>query len=288
VIKKVSATSRVPYSFIERVTRLLIAAGLWINRSNPDMRPEFLGALVAGLVASLPSEGMQAVEAVKNLVNTHGIEVGDDYAVPSGGGTCSRWDAIYPLLGLGPDSPMPSNLLEFITKCISTMADMDAEVRNELASNLENAEWTLAICLDPPFAVLSWFETWPSHSIGLNKLDSTQLPPPRFARRRVSARWLPIDPELDLFLTPPKIGGLQRLVSIPFALLVTAAEICIEARRRMSGNDLPNSEPSPGSDGDDEGLLQARKRRRPPGLAATTASLVGRAFHPQGANLRMS
>jgi len=217
------------------------------------MRPEFLGHLVVGLVASLPSEAMQAVDVVKNLVNTRGIEVGDDYEVPSEGGTCSRWDAIYPLLGLGPDSPVPSNLLEFITKSISTVSDMGAEGRDELALSLENAEWSLAICLDPAFAVLSWFEAWSPDAVGLNKLDPTGVPPPRFARRRVSARWLPIDPVLDSFVTPPKIGGLQRLVSIPFALLVTAAEICIEARRRMSGNDLPNSEPSPGSDGDDEG-----------------------------------
>ena len=252
------------YSTVERMTRPLKDDDRWTHRNNPDMRPEYLASLIAAFAAQLPADALRVVQAVESL-DYVGLDEGDDTLVPSVGGTCARLEALYPLLGHNGQAPV--GLLDFIATSIRSLVDMDADARKSLAEHLDEADWVLTICLEPRFASIGWYE--PAETGAPNALASLGPPPPKNAllamvdpemlaamaarqrpkttRKRVSMRWRLN--ELDL-VPRPRHRVVERLVWIPFSVLVTAAEICLEAKQRSTngGPTLPDLAPGRADD----------------------------------------
>ena len=213
VLDLMTTTSRLPYAWLERLTRPLIEENLWTHRKNRVLRIEHLACLICAIPALQPSDALVALKRLQSLAL---VEFRKTAAPPQIAlrNTCTLDDAIF--YHAGSDHP---TLYEYIASIVTDLVSMSGTARYARIERLRNAGYSISVCLDPPWGTISWYEA-----------DGDR-------RVQHAMRWKPAQPDLSLESSDMH-HGVERITRIPVDLLRVAADIYAETQKGSAESHL--------------------------------------------------
>lgn len=213
IIQLYAAISRLPYAWIERLTRYLIQNDHWPHRRNKTIRVEYLASLICAIPALQSSDAMISVRCTQSLILEGFLKT---LAPPQIAldNLCAVDDAVFDRGG--PNHP---SLYDYIISMIRELAFLDPLERHARVARLRKAGFSISVSIDPSRAAISWYE-----ADGDRRVQHTM-------RWKSAQSGLPFD-QSDVH------EGVERLTRIPVGLLLTAAEIYAQVLRDSAKPDL--------------------------------------------------
>lgn len=241
VLDLMTTTSRLPYAWLERLTRPLIEKNLWTHRKNKVLQIEHLACFICAIPALQPSDALVALKFLQSLTL---VEFRKTAAPPqiALSNTCTIYDALF--YHAGSDHP---TLYEYIVSIITDLVSMSGTARHARIACLRNAGYSINVCLDPPWGTISWYE-----ADGDRRVQHTM-------------RWNPAQPDLSLEKSGMR-HGVERLTRLPVDLLLVAADIYAETQNSAE----PHLEEPPSGNADQPAVPPSAHADAAPGRATPT------------------